>query len=185
MGGIATKYSIGDKVWVAAEESAQKRETCPDCLGQCIWACTLPSGECLNIPCPTCAYGYEGSRGFIMEQWVVEAKVWQGTVGAISASTYRGGDEVYMLEETGVGTGRNYRAENLFDTKDEAAAAASRMAEAARIRVQEHNNMHRARKKSDRPGSLVAYLRREIAKCERDIAGKREHIERICARGSR
>jgi hypothetical protein len=178
------KYDIGQSVWAAATTSGPVRETCPDCLGERVWACVLPSGEALNVPCPTCAHGYDGSRGYIMDRYECSPRVWEGVVGSVRIDTNDREHPVsYMLHETGVGSGSIsiYYEPKLFLSREEAEACATVEAEKQQARLIESNVMARSRRKHDRPGSLVAYLRSDIKRNERDIARTREHLARIMA----
>lgn len=175
------RFKIGDRCFAATATTKAKRVQCPDCLGERVWACSLPSGEQLNIQCPTCHYGWDGSTGFVDGTWEGIAEVIHGTVGSVRVDTgARAGEQVvYMLEETGVGTGRAYYDRDVFSAREDAEAAAATKASEATARLTESNVMARNRKKHDRPGSLVAYLRSELRRLTIDQKRTREHLERI------
>ena len=175
------RFKVGDKCFAATATTKAGRVTCPDCEGVCVWSCSLPSGEQLNIQCPTCLYGYGGSRGWVDGAWEGVAEVIHGTVGSVRVDTgARAGEQVvYMLEETGVGSGRCYYDRDVFSVREDAEAAAATKASEATARLIESNVMARSRRKHDRPGSLVAYLRSELRRLTIDQKRTREHLERI------
>lgn len=151
---IETKYSIGDKVWWAGCVSGQKHTTCPDCLGQKAWTCKTPAGEEFAVPCNTCEWGYEGSRGYL-SNYCTDPSVQPMTIGSVEIRTHeeRPEDRVrYMCKETGIGSGTLHSEERLFPSRDEAWAAALVFAAEMERDIAERNaeNRSRAKKKSVR-----------------------------------
>lgn len=147
---IETKYSVGDRVWWAGCEGGQKRTPCPDCLGQKRWSCKTPAGEEFDVPCGTCEYGYEGSRGYTTN-YCTDPKVEPLTIGSVQVDTHR--REIrYMCEETGVGSGTPHSEDRLYPTHDEAMAAAILYAAETERGIAERNaeSRGRAKKKSAR-----------------------------------
>ena len=184
---IVTKFEVGDKVWVADYERVNVRVTCPDCLGTRVWSATLPSGEQMNIPCPTCGYGYEGSRGYVVGPYVYGPKVWQGTIGSVGADPFtRDPDERirYMMNETGVGSGSVYYEPRVFATEAEAMVMATIRAVAQTKQMEDQYINELKRKKKDRPGSFVTYLRGQRTQLLKQVAQLESQIARLGTRAT-
>jgi hypothetical protein len=179
---IETKFNLGDKVWVSDHSRVNEFIQCPDCLGSGIWSTTLPNGETFPIECPTCAHGYEGSRGFISGPLVYGPKVWEGTVGSIGVDTYSSRPEErvrYMLNETGVGSGTIYYEFRIFPDRESALAEATLASERQNKQVQDSFIEDLKRKKRDRPGSLIAYLRTELHSITNRGNSIKDHLAKL------
>lgn len=178
MSAPTAKYGIGDLVWVSNVDSAEVRVQCPDCLGRRVWMCSLPSGEAVSIPCPTCHYGWDGSRGYLTE-YGCKPRPWRGTVGSIRINTADREVVAYMLEETGVGSGTIHYESRLFDNEGDALADSIKRAQEQSEAVRVANVENRARARKDRPGALVAHLRSEVRGYKKKIADTEAHIARL------
>jgi hypothetical protein len=171
---IATKYAIGRTVWSAGTRSGSIVIKCPDCLGKGVWRCSLPNGTEMNIPCPACG------RGWAFKQWTHLPDVRQLTIGTVRIDTGKPEPVEYMCEETGIGSGQIHAESKLYDTEDEAHAAAERLAvERNKDAAESFIRDLTARRKSNRPGSLVAYLRRQITDRKNEITRIEHEITRI------
>jgi hypothetical protein len=179
---IATKYDVGDKVWVADYVQVNEHVECPDCLGTGIWQAILPNGEVFPIPCPTCAHGYQGSRGFVDGPYVYGPKVWEGTVGSIGVDTYSSKEDErirYVLKETGIGSGTVYYEALLYVTEAEALVAAVIKAGEHTRQLQDQYLKGLTQKKKNRPGSLVAYLRTDRTRLLKQVDQIDRHLSSI------
>ena len=170
------KYAIGQQVWVAVVESEPRRTTCPDCRGEKTWKASLPNGEQFLIPCPTCAYGWEGSRGYLADEYAFTPRVVEAVVTGVRFDSTSSNDTTYATDA------KPYCCEaDVFGDRESATAHAVSSASRAAERLVESNIMARNRKKHDRPGSLVAYLRTEIRRLKRDEQRASEHLARLVA----
>jgi hypothetical protein len=179
---IITKYEVGDRVWIADYVRVNEHIQCPDCLGVRVWAATLPNGETFNIPCPTCEHGYDGSRGYVDGPLVYGPKVWQGTIGSVGYDphTTREDERVrYMMVETGIGSGSVYYEPRVYATEAEALTVAIVKAGEHTKQMEEAFINDLKRKKKNRPGSLISYLRNERNSLLRRITQLDIHIARI------
>lgn len=167
---LETKYSIGDVVYHPQVLSTGAKMPCPDCLGRRVWIAKLPNGEELRIACPTCAYGYEGSRGEV-PSGEVHGRVDRFTIGSVRMDTGSGdrGTE-YMCEETGVGSGSLWAESKLFDTREEAEAALPALIEEMSVQLAESNARNQASKRARDTGSMTAHYRAQIRRAKKDIA---------------
>jgi len=171
---ILTKFDIGQRVWAASTSGSPTRMVCPDCLGERVWACTLPNGEHINIECPTCNYGFDGSRGTVEGDYSYSADVHEGIVSKIAANTFDEEVNYTILE-----SGRYFNESVVFSSEAEARACAASLASEIADRVRIQNIEHRARKRKDHPGSRVSYLRREVTNKRKEIERTLEHISNL------
>lgn len=135
---IKTKFNLNDTVYLIHYEQTRTPTPCPDCEG---------SGELLlltekTVPCHRCMR--RGTMGITLgeQRWFVKGQLTLGRVnieivretepderesefdnyGAQEASRR----ETYMAYETGIGSGNNWNAEDLFATNEEATAECER-----------------------------------------------------------
>lgn len=129
MATITTKYSIGDRVWLASTVLVQKSHPCPDCLDSEEWKATSPAGRDYTFACPRCSTSYMSDRDMSLRYNAHAPLVSEMTIGSIE--THTPGDlegfnapVKYMCVETGVGSGSVYNEGDLYETKEAATAAA-------------------------------------------------------------
>ena len=131
---IVTAFEIGQAVFEVALESEAVWETCTACEGT--GKVTL-HGE--SLCCPKC-HGKGGKNVWMPRRWKVKGPFHVGQVevcvrapqphqSAIADERWVQDGEVwreekYMLVQTGVGSGRVYRASRLYATAEEAQALA-------------------------------------------------------------
>lgn len=132
MAQIETKYSVGDVVWFASTVSTRKRHDCPDCLGTRKWSAQSPAGGTFEFACPRCSASYQSDRDLSLDYTAYEPTAGRLTIGSIQVNTAPGAYDHgnrYMCVETGVGSGSIYNEDLLFETEDEALAAAQALAD--------------------------------------------------------
>lgn len=127
------KYNIGQVVWRGHTSLHTTKLSCPDCQDTLKWTLTSPSGLTLEVPCRRCQYTYSSE---LPSLWLREHKpeVCSLTIGKVtielgSVSSWANEPVTYMCQETGVGSGSNYRESELYTTEAEAYAAAKMEAE--------------------------------------------------------
>lgn len=59
------KFQIGDSLWIARVEQAEKWVTCPDCFGTKTLRVILGDGTEHTIDCAGCSPGYDSPRGVV------------------------------------------------------------------------------------------------------------------------
>lgn len=116
---IKGKFNKGDIVYSAESSYVNKIISCPDCLGTLKWIIVFADGEAKEIECQTCKRGWESASGKITYQ------EWSPTVSKVTIGSIKyDGDSKqpfsYMCVETGIGSGRVYYEEDLFDNFEEA-----------------------------------------------------------------
>ena len=167
---LGHKYNIDDTAYAVQVTTGDVQVPCPDCLGTRGWHAVLPSGEEMEIKCPTCTFGYE-ARGTVPE-FTVTYEVQRLTIGSVRVDTkgWRDGVVSYMCVETGVGSGSIYYEKNLYSTFEEAnEAGPSRMDEQRRA-IEEANarnsgrrtTKHRIGKRVDEAGRMGTFYRARI-----------------------
>ena len=178
---IESKYSIGDTVYLAEAAYETVWIPCPDCLGIRAWWVWMPSGEEIAITCPTCKYGYE-SRGTVEEHQCF-GRVRQLTIDSVRIETYAKPERMvcYMCEETGVGSGTNWHEPQLYATCNEAKAVLPELVRQRQISLEEMEARRFTLRRSDRPGSMAAYYRKEIRSAKKDIAAAERGLKREAA----
>lgn len=143
---IDTKFNLGDVVWHVFDKSVPRLDACGKCNGSGKVAALMP-GESVLVDCPRChGRGEQPSDGgYFLDPTVqgpytigkVAVEIIGDTQGALGYRHYevdmhsmgpRHGSrrEWYMAIETGVGSGSNYSAENLFASHEEAVSEAER-----------------------------------------------------------
>lgn len=164
MATITTKHEVGARVWVADWQSLEEQYECPDCKGRKTWTVTTPAGEEFEIECHTCRRGYRGSSGFL-ERYVRRVTPWEGTVGSIQVDT--AGERVvkYMLEETGVGSGRLWPEEKLCATVEEA----ERIARAEIVTLDQKDAEDRERRREHDKKDIL-YVRKRAERLRDELA---------------
>ena len=175
---IEIKFAEGDKAWVGDVNWTKLYRPCPDCLGEKVWHVKIATGEAFDVPCPSCKRGYEECDG-LEQYYEYKIHVWQGTIGQASFRHWSDGGWEFMLQETGVGSGRNYKERDLFETKEEAQASAE-----AKLPVVEARQMHQdketaRRKRADRPGGFIAYSRGEVRRLKKEMDRWQSYIDKV------
>ena len=124
----APKFGIGDKVFFPNALATQTRRPCPDCNGTRKWKAIAPSGIEIDMDCPRCARSYTDAA-LSLTAMTYTPIVQRMTVGKVSAEISGDGTSrvSYMCEETGVGSGSNYREDQLHADEAEAKAIAAAM----------------------------------------------------------
>jgi hypothetical protein len=133
MGTITTKYSIGDRVFHSQILTEKRRRPCPDCLGAKKWEATSPAGTKYLFDCPRCSASYHSDSDLQLDYSAYTPAVRPLTIGSIQFNSAKGWDHGarYMCRETGVGSGSVYNEDDLFQTEEEATAAAQIKADIA------------------------------------------------------
>lgn len=128
MATLTTKFDIGQTVWWAHTGTETRQHECPDCLGTKKWHVISPAGGEFTAPCPRCSTSYRADDEMRLDYTVYAPRAKKLTIGLIRASTATGDDwdagVKYMCHETGVGGGSVYNEADLFETEEEALAAA-------------------------------------------------------------
>lgn len=161
------KFSIGDKVFNASITTTAARHECPDCNGTRVWRITSPRGEELEMDCPRCTRN-ASHDGLDLSYTKVVVSVQELTIGSIRLDT---ADQeraiMYMCVETGIGSGRIYREDQLQAERAAAEAEAEelRANQQTQIDAQPLTKLSNAR---SRLGffSAALYAAREQAKRE-------------------
>jgi hypothetical protein len=162
------KYDIGDTAWLASCESYNKYEPCPDCLGQKKWYVTLPNGEDFEIPCSTCAHGWDGITGSITHQEYL-AFTMQITIVKVTIDTNRENEPVYyMAEETGCPSGSIYAESCLFPTEALAFAKAEELAQRQRDYM-EKCRLETAEREKQKTRYKPSWEKRKIRELEKQL----------------
>jgi len=120
---IAPKFKLGDTVFMARYERAEKTIICPDCLGSARVKVTLGTGEEIMIECGGCdPGGYQGSTGRI-KQYDYTSWIASHTVTGINLKR---DDVEYQLDRFGdccsYATGTERGNYPVFATEEEAKA---------------------------------------------------------------
>lgn len=134
MATIETKYDVGDVVWHATTVSETKTRDCPDCNGERKWSVTSPAGGVYSIACPRCAASFMNDRDLSLKYQAHVPHARRLTIGSVKYDSHGHFSEPeprkeYMCVETGVGGGSVYREDSLFETEEEALAAAGKLAD--------------------------------------------------------
>lgn len=113
---LSPKYGVGQNVWVAEVRDDIQNTTCPDCLGTKHWPVTVPGGDTFDLECATCRYGYE-VRGYLTTHVTIVIAT-SMTIGSVRTDTASEDRPIgYMMEQTGVGTGRVWDETDVFATE--------------------------------------------------------------------
>lgn len=127
MATITTKYSVGDTVFHAGLTTERKRHPCPDCKGERKWTAKSPAGAEYTFGCPRCSSSYNSDRDMTLDYSAYVPTSKQLTIGSVqynsAPASYDHGAR-YMCRETGVGSGSVYNEVDLFQTEEDALAAA-------------------------------------------------------------
>jgi hypothetical protein len=127
MATITTKYSVGDAVFHAWVTTERKQHPCPDCMGARKWTAKSPAGSEYTFACPRCAASFNSDRDLTLDYSAYVSATRKLTVGSVqynSAPDSHDHGARYMCRETGVGSGSVYNENDLFQTEEEAMAAA-------------------------------------------------------------
>ncbi len=137
MGIPVPKFNIGDKVFESNVTTQHREHPCPDCLGTKKWKAISPAGKEYEAGCQRCC-GSWTSYGFPTLAYSVHVPgVRSLTIGSVQIDTNDEKPVRYMCVETGVGSGSVYYENALFETSDDAMAAATADADALNRVVQE------------------------------------------------
>jgi len=134
MAVLTTKYSIGDVVYYASCTTSKKQHPCPDCLGSKKWKAISPAEKEYTFPCPRCDARYKSEREISLDYTTFDPMVTKLTIGRVKASESPMDYDypaTYMCNETGIGSGSNYNELKLFESYEEAFAAAEKQAKEA------------------------------------------------------
>lgn len=177
---METKFKVGDTIYLAEVNWKAKEETCPDCLGQKSWTATLPNGETFGIECPTCHHGFEGSRGYIIERYDYLSSVEEVIVSdlRIDTSNKEGERIAYICHLDGYN--RYVYERDAFP--DEISAKEKLPVKVAEQKARGEQSACDSikRNRSNRVGSMAAYLRRQVREGKKTI---REAEESMARRG--
>lgn len=133
MATLTTKYSVGDKVFLATTTTTRKQRPCPDCLGSRKWKAVAASGREYEFTCPRCSNGYRSYNDISLDYTEIAPHVRPLTIGSVRVDTASSDRPVeYMCVETGIGSGNLYRESEMFS--DEASALI-----AAKLKAAEQN----------------------------------------------
>lgn len=133
MATLTTKYSVGDKVFLATTTTTRKQRPCPDCLGSRKWKAVAASGREYEFACPRCSSSYRSYNDISLDYTEFAPHVRPLTIGSVRVDTASGDRPVeYMCVETGIGSGNLYRESEMFS--DEASALI-----AAKLKAAEQN----------------------------------------------
>lgn len=120
---IKGKFNKGDKVFSAESSYVDRYIACPDCLGTLKWIVVFADGEAKEIECQTCKNGWEPACGKIKyQEW--SPQISEVTIGSIKYDGESKSPFSYMCIETGIGSGRVYYEEDLFDNYEDASKCA-------------------------------------------------------------
>lgn len=153
-----TTIKLGDLVWVAIAKGKRKTIICPDCFGTGQLDVILKDGTTHSIDCRGCEEGYRGPQGTIVT-WEYEPSVEAHTVTKIeqdigSPPEYRAGCSYY-------------KAEDVFLTREDAAAHAVVLAE--QQAKDEADKINRKEKDAKTWAWNVHYHRRCIRDAQKNI----------------
>lgn len=112
---IKTKYNLDDLVYPIELQYEKVFTPCKICDAR--GHIYLSNGE--KIVCPKC-YGDKGKTEWLSKKWQVQYE-FISQIGNIKIDLYSNKSEThYMIASTGVGSGRLWKEELLFLTKEEA-----------------------------------------------------------------
>lgn len=132
---LHTKFAIGDRVWRAWTNTERRQHPCPDCMGSREWRAISPAGGEYTFCCPRCGGGYRSNDEASLDYTAYTPSVSQLTIGSVRIDTNEDKPVTYMCVETGVGSGSIYYEKDLFATKEDAEAAAERLAQSQNATV--------------------------------------------------
>jgi hypothetical protein len=120
------KFEIGSKAFAADADYSFEYEVCPACLGSKVCHVTEVSGTVYDAPCPDCVEGYfsSGRKKVYRHAPLVHSL----TIGSVRLDTNDKQPIFYMAEETGVGSGRVWYEDALFEDYEAALIVAKTMA---------------------------------------------------------
>lgn len=126
---ITPKYEIGQRVFWATYIAEERTHPCPDCLDTRKWSATSPAGNDYTFSCPRCSKVYQSSQGLNLRYETMVPRTESRIIGSYRVDSNDVENPVhYMCRETGVGSGSVYREKDLFETEEEAVAAADALA---------------------------------------------------------
>ena len=130
------KYAIGQTVFAIQDHTVQTAYPCPDCLETRTWDATTAAGELVKVPCARCQQDWRrDERVPPLTRHRAMHSLRQLTIGSIQIDTNREHMVWYMCEETGVGSGRNWREAELFATEAEAQPTLERLTLEAQTKI--------------------------------------------------
>lgn len=143
MASINTKYSVGDKVYLADTHGKVEKAPCPDCLGAKKWDLVSPAGVEYKIDCPRCSGQYQSEKAHSLDFTNYVPYVTKLTIGSVRVDTNDDNSITYMCVETGVGGGRVYNENQLFETEEEALVEATAKAAGRNLEPKAFTTMRR------------------------------------------
>ena len=115
---IKTKYNLGDSVYYVVGCTDAMYEDCPACNGQ---GYIIQNGNRFNC---TCCYGAK------ITKYKSIFNVRRSSIGQIDLEIREDKTvESYMLKATGIGSGTNWKVDELFSKKEEADAYCNKLNE--------------------------------------------------------
>lgn len=130
---IKTKFELNDKAWLIRQEPLKIWKPCAGCNA----TGKIKLADSSETACPKC-YGRKGETVWGKQAWQVARCLTVGQVNVRIESIVPDGifdneghydesaitrEESYMCYETGVGSGSNWKADNLFAIESEAVDA--------------------------------------------------------------
>lgn len=134
---MESKYKKGDQVYFGGCEYSAKNLPCPDCLGTLVWTVIFANGDVQEIDCQTCKKDYKPSGVVAVNQ--NRPVVNKYTIGSVRYNDTDKEPFSYMCNETGVGSGRVYYQNELFETYEEAMIFAKNKSEES-LKLTAQNN---------------------------------------------
>ena len=95
---------------------------CTGCNGKGVWTIKETGNK---IKCTKC-YGHKGTRKWVGDKWFVDSEN-ISSIGMITVKFGYGACTEYMISKTGIGSGRIWKEEHLFETVDDATAECERL----------------------------------------------------------
>jgi hypothetical protein len=175
---IEPKFKLGDTVYMASYDLAEKTIVCPDCLGSAKVKVTLATGEEIMIECGACdPGGYQGSTGRIC-QYDYAIKIISLPVTGIALLSddveYQLGRNYGGSYRVGTQNGINHR---VYATEEEAQIGGEEL----RKKHEDAENQRFLSKAKDHKTWAwnAAYHRKEIKRIERELQYHNSKIE-VC-----
>ncbi len=153
------KYKIGQEVWWARYESTAASIECPDCAGKGFISVTMGDEEVVTVDCQNCRIGYEAfSRGRVKTH---------ARTGYAQKTVIKGMNVSETKVEYHIPQSYTVLEGMLFDTHDEALAAATVLAEEAN--AMEHDKIQGKEKDTKSWAWNATYHRGCIRRAKKDI----------------
>lgn len=124
MGTLTTKYDVGQTVWYASTHLGKRTLPCPDCNGSRRWQAISPAGRGYSFECPRCSRSYISDRNLSLDVYDHKPYVQAITIQQIGWDTHSAPPQPTYMPWKSPGGGSVYREADLFETEQEALAAA-------------------------------------------------------------